>query len=107
MADRFDDWYDYLNPVKYAQAGYDYFIGDPANQVKAAYDRAAQQANANSAGIRDFLMGRLGQAQKFYQPMQEMFNQTYGTQGVQAPQVPNTPGVNPLNKMFGGMNAVR
>lgn len=104
---RFDNWYDYLNPLEYAGAAKDYFIDDPANAVKGAYDQAIQQSNANSAGIRDFLMGRLGQAQKFYQPMQDMFSRTYGEQpGIQAPQVPGVPGQMPLKKMFGGGNGV-
>jgi len=65
----------------------DFLSGNP-DKVKAAYDQAISQSQNNGQQIRDFLLGREQQAQKFYQPLQALFSSAYGTQGIQGPQVP-------------------
>lgn len=87
MANRFDDWYDWVNPVRYAQAGYDAFYGDPANQVKAAYDTAMGQSKESGAKISDFLMGQQDKALGFYKKPQGMFDSAYGN-GLMPQQMP-------------------
>lgn len=73
-------------------AAKDYFFDDPANTAKAAYDQAIGQSQASGKQIRDFLMGQQEKALGFYQPMQQLFNQTYGSSGIQAPQIPRATG---------------
>lgn len=64
-----------------------YFFDDPANEAKAAYDQALSQSGTSARQIQDFLMGQQKQALGYYQPIQEMFNRTYG-QGIQGPRLP-------------------
>ena len=54
MPDRFNDWYDYLNPVKYGEAGWDAIYGDPANAQKTAYGMAGNSASALGREQRDW-----------------------------------------------------
>lgn len=76
--------------------------GNPED-VKAAYDKAMQQSMQMGQQTKNFLMGQQGKALGFYQPIQQLFNNAYGTQGIAAPQVPGqTPGVRPFGAMFGG-----
>lgn len=79
-----------LDPVLAANQ---HFFVDPANKAKAGYDQAMQMNDAGSQKIQDFYSGAKQQALGYYQPMQQMFNQSYGTQGIAAPQVPKAPGV--------------
>lgn len=67
--------------------GYDYFWGDPANDVKNAYDQAMGQSDMRSGAIRDFLMGQQQKALEFYKKPQAMFDRAYG-QGLQPQQLP-------------------
>lgn len=76
-----------------------YFFDDPANQVKQAYDQAAGQSQQNMKQLTDFYMQQQAKAQGFYKPLQNMFNQAYGTGGIEAPQTPQSPGM-PLKSMY-------
>lgn len=68
-------------------AAKNYFFDEPANSAKAAYDQAMGQSAASAKQIQDFLMGQQGKALGYYQPIQDMFNRTYG-QGIQGPKLP-------------------
>ncbi len=99
----FDNWYDYVNPLEYLKYGKQELFDKPADKVKGAYDQASTDAKANSAQIRDMLMGQKQQALGFYSPLQKMFSNAYGQNpGIAGPQTPGVPGSMPLNKMFGG-----
>lgn len=69
------------------KAGYDYFYGDPAKNVQAAYDQAMGQSEQRAGNIRDFLMGQQQKALGYYQKPQAMFDRAYG-QGLQPQQLP-------------------
>lgn len=97
----FDNWYDYLNPMEYLSYGKQELFDKPANQVKEAYDRAAGDTRANAQQIRDFLLGREQRAQDFFNPLQQMFQNAYGTKGIQGPQVPRSP-MPSLASLYGG-----
>lgn len=94
-------WYDYLNPMTYINGAADVLEGHPG-QIKAAYDSAMQSSLANAQQIKNFLMDREQQAQKFYGPIQSMFNSTYGTKGLRPQQQVPTGGMGMLNGMYGG-----
>lgn len=101
------NWYDWIPGVSnlagavkgdFSQAalgplatGYDYFYGDPANDVKKAYDEAMGQTEQRSGRIRDFLMGQQQQALGYYKPVQGMFQNAYGS-GLQPQQTPRMGG---------------
>ena len=73
------------------KTGYDYFYGDPANNVKAAYDQAMGYSQASGQKIKDFLMGQQQQALGYYAPVQHKYDAAYGTQGIQGPMIPKAP----------------
>lgn len=64
--------------------------GDP-DAVKFAYDAQIQASKDSQLQLQQFLMGKKGEAQGIYAPMQHMFNKTYGTEGIAGPQVPQAP----------------
>jgi len=76
-------------------------FGDP-DAIKAAYDKAIGLSQSGGENIKQFLLGQQAKAQQFYQPLQHMFNASYGTEGLQAPQTPGVPGSGPLAQMYGG-----
>jgi hypothetical protein len=77
-----------------------YFFDDPANNIKAAYDKALGDVEGNKRQMMDFYLGQQQKAQGFYKPLQEMFSKAYGG-GIQGPQVPKAPGVS-LASLYGG-----
>jgi|SRR6185503_5753020 len=76
-------------------------FGDPG-AIKAAYDQAIAASKSQGEQIRDFLMGREGKAQSYFDPFSAMLSKTYGTQGIHAPVSPGAAGVNPLPSLYGG-----
>ena len=78
-----------------------WLTGDP-DAIKKAYDQAIADARTGGRDIASFLMGRQGNAQQYFQPLQNMFNTAYGTQGIAAPQVPAPAQGQILNSIYGG-----
>lgn len=74
--------------------------GDPG-AIAAAYDKQIQASKDAAAQMQKFLTTREAHAEQYYQPLQHMFSNAYGTEGMQAPQVPQAPG-GPLSRMYGG-----
>lgn len=64
-------------------------IGGNPDAIKSAYDQQIQASKDAQAQLQQFLMGQKSGAQRFYAPMQQMFQKTYGTQGIAGPQVTN------------------
>lgn len=102
-------WYDYIPGVSNA-AGiikgdplqaiggparplYDTLYGDPANEVKAAYDAAMGKSQESGMRIKDFLMGQQQEALGKYAPVKGMFQNMYGSQGLSPQQLPGRGGV--------------
>ena len=81
---------------------YNTVAGDPRG-VKAAYDAQIKASKEQQEKMMQFLMGAKGEAQKFYDPINSIFQGAYGTQGIKGPQHPGgTPGMDPLASMYGG-----
>lgn len=74
--------------------------GNP-DATKAAYDQQIEATRQNQERMMEFLMGKKGETQAFYNPMQNMFNKMYGTQGINAPVTPTAPGGR-INAMYQG-----
>lgn len=66
-------------------------FGDPES-TKAAYDKMIAMAQQGGQELKNFYLGRQANAQQYFKPVQNMFNQMYGNTGVAAPQVPQAPG---------------
>lgn len=79
----------------------DLLSGNP-DAIKQAYDDAMKMAQSSGKETKDFLLGQQGKALAAYAPLQQMFNNAYGTQGIQGPQTPGVPGSGPLGRMYGG-----
>lgn len=107
-------WYDYLtfNPIKYAYEGatghgwglsngnlyngtgsqlLNSLEGNPTG-VSASLQQLANQAYGQGQQVKNFLLGREGNAEQYYRPMQQMFGQMYGTGGVMPGKAPQGPG---------------
>lgn len=91
-----------VNTVKLGQAAYNKFYKDPAEELKAAYDKAMARNQEQNDALKNFMMSREAKAQSYYAPLQHLFSAAYGTEGLQAPTVPTMPGTNP-NPTFQGM----
>lgn len=70
--------------------------GDP-EAAKNAYDQQIAASKDNQLQMQQFLMGKKGEAQQIYGPMQHMFQASYGTEGLKPQE--NTRG--PLSQMYG------
>ncbi len=77
-------------------------FGDPES-IKQAYDKQIQASKDAQAQMQQFLMGKKGEAQAIYAPIQSMFDRTYGTQpGIDAPKTPGVPNSGRLTSMYQG-----
>lgn len=74
--------------------------GNP-DDLKAAYDAQIQASKDAQQRQMNFLMQQKGGAQAFYNPIQHMFQSSYGTEGIQAPQIPGVQ-QGPISRMYGG-----
>jgi hypothetical protein len=83
----------------YLHEGRQAIHGNP-DAIKAAYDAQIQASKDAQEKMQAFLMGQKGGAQAFYNPIQHMFEQSYGTEGLR-PQA-NTAGAGPISRMYGG-----
>ena len=64
--------------------------GDP-NALTAGLSQLQQTAIQNGQQIKNFLLGREGNAEQYLQPMRQMFASMYGTGGMRAPVAPGVP----------------
>jgi hypothetical protein len=76
-----------IDPVLAAK---DDFFDQPANEIKAAYDKAGGVTSQNLQQLMGYINGQQNQALGYYKPMQAMFDRTYG-QGIAGPQIPQAP----------------
>lgn len=68
--------------------------GDP-NALASQLQKLSTQANSQGNQVKNFLLGRESNAEQYYHPMQQMFNQMYGTGGVMPGKAPGVPGSSP------------
>ena len=69
--------------------------GDP-NGLSAQLQKLSDQAYSQGNEVKNFLLGRESNAEKYYSPMQQMFGQMYGTGGIMPAKAPGVPGSTPI-----------
>lgn len=94
-----DDFWGELNPGEWRDSIHKKLFGDP-EAIKKAYDDMMTKATEFAGRNKRFLGEQQGKALAYYQPMQRMFEKTYGTDGIQGPQVPRS--MAGLEPMYGG-----
>lgn len=71
-----------------------------AGKYKGDLTKATLANDARMGALKQFYLDQQAKALGLYQPINHMFQASYGTEGIQAPQVPQGPGTS-LASLYG------